>query len=73
MGKKKVLIVSCTPFYGGAEIFVKQIFPILEDQFDIYYQLRSYDLYNELSSKNKYFLIVNVFLGEFFSQKYCLY
>lgn len=56
MGKKKVLIVSCTPFYGGAEIFVKQIFPILEDQFDIYYQLRSYDLYNELSSKNKYLL-----------------
>lgn len=63
MKKKKVLIVSCTPFYGGAEIFVKQIFPVLENQFDIYYQVRSYDLYGELDSTNKYFLDKNVSFG----------
>lgn len=56
MERRKVLIVSCTPFYGGAEIFVSRIFPKLETQFDIYYQVRSRELYDKLESDTKYFL-----------------
>ena len=54
MVKRKVLIVSCTPFYGGAEIFVRQVFSVLESQFDLFYQVRNQDLYEKLTTERKY-------------------
>ena len=60
MEKRKVLIISCTPFYGGAEIFVSQVFPKLEEFYDLFFQVRSDKLYNNLSVSKKFFLDAQV-------------
>ena len=56
MEKRKVLIVSCTKFYGGGEIFVSRVFPQLEEYYDFFYQVRSKELYEILPSEYKFFV-----------------
>lgn len=64
MEKRKVLIVSCTKFYGGGEIFVSRVFPQLEEYYDFFYQVRSKDLYEILPFEHKFFIEHEVSLSE---------
>lgn len=56
MEKRKVLIVSCTSFYGGAEIFINRIFPRLVGSYKFFYQVRNKELYDKLPSEDKYLI-----------------
>lgn len=61
--RRNVLIVSCTPFYGGGEIFIKRVVPYFK-KYNVYVYLKSNKLNTEIQKSITFFYPNTTFIQD---------